>query len=134
MSAFVLNRNYELQLPSSFVDIDCEEMEYVDGGFSRGWVAFAVDAVALAFCPYLAPVKYMGKAAAIAFIKVHLPKLAGAFRSIVQTAIGASINISTGALGNLLFANAWCFTSIGGMVSVAADYFSDGSLDGQVRF
>jgi hypothetical protein len=32
MSAFVLNRNYELQLPSSFVDVDCEEMEYVDGG------------------------------------------------------------------------------------------------------
>lgn len=33
MSAFVLNRNYELQLPNSFVDVDCGEMEYVDGGF-----------------------------------------------------------------------------------------------------
>jgi len=32
MSAFVLNRKYELQLPDSFVDIDREEMEYVDGG------------------------------------------------------------------------------------------------------
>ncbi|ASW42066.1 hypothetical protein [Clostridium isatidis] len=34
MSAFVLNRKYELQLPDSFVDIDREEMEYVDGGFA----------------------------------------------------------------------------------------------------
>ncbi|MBL4930972.1 hypothetical protein [Clostridium paridis] len=32
MSAFVLNRNYELQLPNSYEDIDCDEMEYVDGG------------------------------------------------------------------------------------------------------
>ena len=34
MSAFVLNRNYQLQLPNSYVDVDREEMEYVDGGFS----------------------------------------------------------------------------------------------------
>ena len=32
MSSFVLKRNYELQLPNSFVDVDREEMEYVDGG------------------------------------------------------------------------------------------------------
>ncbi|SKA85141.1 hypothetical protein SAMN05428976_10748 [Clostridium sp. USBA 49] len=38
MSAFVLNRKYELQLPESFVDIDREEMEYVDGGGANyGW-------------------------------------------------------------------------------------------------
>ena len=32
MSTFLLNRNYELALPSSYVEIDNEEMEYVDGG------------------------------------------------------------------------------------------------------
>ncbi|MGL5087179.1 MAG: glycine zipper domain-containing protein [Clostridium sp.] len=32
MSTFVLKRNYGLQLPMSFVDVDREEMEYVDGG------------------------------------------------------------------------------------------------------
>ena len=32
MSTFVLNRNYELQLPNSYVNVDREEMEYVDGG------------------------------------------------------------------------------------------------------
>lgn len=32
MSTLALNRSFELQMPSSFVDIDREEMEYVDGG------------------------------------------------------------------------------------------------------
>ncbi|CAM2888570.1 hypothetical protein HAHI6034_01500 [Hathewaya histolytica] len=33
MSTLALNRSYELQMPSSFVDVDRDEMEYVDGGF-----------------------------------------------------------------------------------------------------
>lgn len=32
MSAFVLGREYELQLPNNYVEIDSDEMEYVDGG------------------------------------------------------------------------------------------------------
>ena len=32
MSAFVLSREYELQLPNNYVDVDRDEMEYVDGG------------------------------------------------------------------------------------------------------
>lgn len=32
MSTFVLKREYALQLPTSYVDIDSDEMEYVDGG------------------------------------------------------------------------------------------------------
>ncbi len=32
MSAFVLGREYSLQLPNSYVEIDRDEMEYVDGG------------------------------------------------------------------------------------------------------
>ncbi|ADL50514.1 hypothetical protein [Clostridium cellulovorans] len=37
MSAFVLNRNYELQLPNSYADVDSDEMEYIDGGSAREW-------------------------------------------------------------------------------------------------
>lgn len=37
MSAFVLNRSYGLQLPNSFVDVDRDEMEYVDGGYSASY-------------------------------------------------------------------------------------------------
>ncbi|VYU29763.1 Uncharacterised protein [Clostridium tertium] len=32
MSIFVLKRGYALQLPNSYVEIDCDEMEYVDDG------------------------------------------------------------------------------------------------------
>lgn len=32
MSAFALNREYELQLPMNYMDIDRDEMEYIDGG------------------------------------------------------------------------------------------------------
>ncbi|MGL5087628.1 MAG: hypothetical protein ACRC68_18255 [Clostridium sp.] len=46
MSIFVLNRNYELQLPTSFVDVDREEMEYVDGG---GLVSLTVTKASLGF-------------------------------------------------------------------------------------
>jgi len=50
MSAFVLNRKYELQLPSSYVDVDRDEMEYVDGGgtitFKIGSNSFIIGALA----------------------------------------------------------------------------------------
>lgn len=46
MSAFVLNRNYELQLPNNFVDIEKDEMEYVDGGGANygvcGYITFRI--------------------------------------------------------------------------------------------
>ncbi|SCP99846.1 hypothetical protein SAMN05421730_10654 [Anaerobium acetethylicum] len=125
-----------LVMPSSYAVMNEEEMTYVEGGadFSRSWVSVIVDVAALAVCPYLAPIKYMGKAAAIALVKVYLPKLAGAFKTIIQMAIGASINITTGAIGNLLLGNAWSLTSVGGMVALAADFFSDGMVDTRVRF
>ena len=42
MRAFVLKKEYSLQLPSSYMDIDREEMEYIDGGAEKrnywwGW-------------------------------------------------------------------------------------------------
>ena len=41
MSAFVLNRNYELILPEGYVSVENEEMEYIDGGISIPRVVFA---------------------------------------------------------------------------------------------
>jgi outer membrane lipoprotein SlyB len=32
MSTFVLKREYALQMPTNYVDVDRDEMEYVDGG------------------------------------------------------------------------------------------------------
>lgn len=47
MSAFVLERKYALQLPTSYVDIDKDEMEYVDGGFyvSNSKILWFLDAL-----------------------------------------------------------------------------------------
>lgn len=39
MSTFVLKREYALQMPTSYVDIDRDEMEYVDGGWSPSILA-----------------------------------------------------------------------------------------------
>ena len=46
MSTFVLQREYSLQLPNSYVEIDRDEMEYVDGGLdiSTGVISFVVNA------------------------------------------------------------------------------------------
>jgi len=33
MSTFVLRREFALQMPTNFVDIDMDEMEYIDGGW-----------------------------------------------------------------------------------------------------
>lgn len=33
MSGFALRRNLELQLPTNFVEVESEEMEYIDGGY-----------------------------------------------------------------------------------------------------
>lgn len=38
MSIFVLKREYALQLPNSYVEIDRDEMEYVDGGGKSSYV------------------------------------------------------------------------------------------------
>lgn len=38
MNTIALNNNYQLELPTSYVDVDDDEMEYVDGGWS-GYVA-----------------------------------------------------------------------------------------------
>lgn len=44
---WLIKKEYELQLPSSYVDIDREEMEYIDGGYrfdySRDEVAFGAN-------------------------------------------------------------------------------------------
>lgn len=128
--------NGALAMPSKYATISNEEMEYLDGGvsFSRSWVSVAVDCVAMLFCPYLAPIKFMGKNAAKALVSKFLPNITGAFSKILKSVLGVGINASTGKLGSLIFGNLWCLTSVGGIVSLAADYFSDKKLDARVCF
>ncbi len=51
MSTFVLKKEYELQLPSSYVDIDREEMEYIDGGLGApNWLVAGAANLAIDAC------------------------------------------------------------------------------------
>lgn len=54
MSTFVLKREYTLQMPTSYVDIDREEMEYVDGGFTiKNWAITGTIEAAIFLIPTL---------------------------------------------------------------------------------
>jgi hypothetical protein len=45
MNTFALKREYELQMPTNFFDVDMDEMEYVDGGYyyQEYWWGYAMD-------------------------------------------------------------------------------------------
>lgn len=123
-----------LVMPKNYAVVNEEEMTYVDGGwrFKRGWAAVGIDIVAMAICPALAPVKFMGKQAAKFLVKRYLPQLAGWAAKAARLALGVSINVVNGSIGNLLFANGWCLTSVGGMISLILDVASDGRCDGYI--
>lgn len=47
MSTIALKRNYQLEMPNNFVDVDRDEMEYVDGGYE---VAVSKLMISSAYC------------------------------------------------------------------------------------
>lgn len=63
MSTFVLNRGYALQLPTSYVEVEREEMEYVEGGIAcstLGWILDGCITVALAAYGIYGGIKTIG--------------------------------------------------------------------------
>lgn len=95
MSTFVLDRRYALQMPNNYVDIDQEEMEYIDGGWAwwqKALVATAIAAagvgliVALSYGQIWLAAKIMKMTFSVAVSKL---KIAG-----VATIVGASTGIS----------------------------------------
>jgi len=126
-----------LQMPSNYVEVTEDEMMYVDGGacIPRWSVAVPLDIAALA-TPVglaLAPVKFLGKSAAKALVKKMAPKLAGLASTLARTVLGASINITTGTVLNMISRDLASFTSVGGVISYVLDY-SDGSVNGKICF
>jgi len=53
MSTFALRREYALQMPINYVEVDRDEMEYVDGGyyvdFSKDYLQYLVDGMLVVF-------------------------------------------------------------------------------------
>lgn len=137
MSTFVLNRGYELQLPTIYVDVDRDEMEYVDGGGRvPRWVASTPIDALLLMTPIgvgTAPLKFLGKQAATALVKQFAPQIAGIAAWALRTAVGAAINMSTSSITNLIISNAASFLSVGGIIAFVGDY-ADGNLDGWITW
>ena len=112
MSTFVLNRNYALQMPSSYVDIDREEMEYVDGGGYLKLVASesAIRDIATAGC------SMVGALVGLA-IGGWIGKTIGqSIGSIIGGAVGWMVGgiIARGNLhGNYTIYSGWCPFDLG---------------------
>lgn len=105
MSAFVLNRNYELQLPNNFTVVECCEMEYVDGGgtitFEIGANSFIIGALAA-----------VGTSLTVAKATAVLAGLA--------TTIAVAIELGTAGTGTLI-AGAFLIT-FGGVIPTLAGF------------
>ena len=123
-----------LVMPKTYAAVSEDEMTYVEGGWriKRGWAAVAIDVVAMCICPSLAPIKFLGKQAAKALVKRFLPKLAGWAARAASMALGIAINVTSGSIGSWLLGNAWCFTSVGGVISLILDKVVDGKIDGYI--
>ena len=122
-----------LVMPKNFAVVDEEEMTYVEGGFRIPRVAAAIvlDIGALAFAPYLAPMKFMGKEAAKFLVKRYLPKLTGVALKAARTLLGITINAVNGAIGTWLLGYGWALTSVGNLLALVGDAL-DGNVDGWI--
>lgn len=132
MNALALKRNYQLQLPNSFVDVDSEEMEYVDGGGigynwynSSNFVALTLDVIIVAvsggitiYSAYQAH-KYIRSIIGTTVTRTIARKLAGYVGSTVASLFSASLDIALTITGS----------SIGSIIAEAMDRI-DGKNDG----
>lgn len=146
MSTFVLKREYALQMPTSYVDIERAEMEYVEGGGSLPtWaisapINFALSlnpGVSLAFGGITALIKYGVKSAAKkatkSFLRGALTALSwviGGLYSGLGIAIRSITNSSLDEAVTVIFSS---FNGIGGVLAIGADAI-DGRVDGMVRW
>lgn len=107
MSAFVLNRNYELQLPNSYVDVDREEMEYIDGGYTWWQKTLVATAIVAAGVGLITALSYgqiflAAKIMKISFaVAVNKLKIAGV-AAIVAGSTGIGVGTISAAL-NIVF-------------------------------
>lgn len=123
-----------LVMPMNYVELQEDEMMYLDGGGIPRWtLSFAIDALLLATPVGLsaAPLKFLGKEAAASLVKRIAPQVAGIAGWALRQVLGGAINLSVGTMTNLIIRNATSFTSIGGMIAFIGDW-ADGNLNGWI--
>ena len=122
----------ELRMPFGYVEVNDEEMEYLDGGAVKtSWAAAFFDVIGMAMCPYFAPLKIMGRQAAANLVSRNLWRLAPAAAKIARSVLGLSINATAGKIGKAIFGYGWYFTSVGGVIAISLD-IADGKIDGWI--
>lgn len=126
-----------LQLPQTYVNVENEEMEYVDGGVSiPDWAAAtAIDAGLLAagVGVEFAPLKFLGREAGEAFVKKVLPKLSGVISWVVKKAVGGSVSFSTSKILSFISSVPSSLFSAGGIIAYGIDVGQDGHYDGKIN-
>lgn len=76
--------------------------------------------------------KVYGKASCICLIRQYLPQLSGLVPKAAKWALGVTINVASGKVGNAILGNAWCFTSVGGIFALGLDYVTDNIINNQI--
>ena len=123
---------YAMTLDNSWELMTEDEMYDVNGGGSiYTWMVSApIDIALIASGSYaaFAGVKLLGK-----FLGQTAAKtLSGAIATVVAAAVSLFVNVSVGALGNLIFGAFWAFTSLGNLVGYALDLVIDGNINGVI--
>lgn len=126
-----------LVLPQGFVEMDREEMMYVEGGGTLyNWMVSAPIDIALMACGATAAfggIKLLGKTFGKNLAKKLSIKMAPALAKVIGIASGGVVNIAVGQLGQLLTGAFWSFTSLGGLVSFVLDIAIDGEYNGIIH-
>lgn len=143
-NTLALERRSNLVMPTHYVELDDEEMAYVDGGISTSAVAAIIDVGLFAICGAInlgiRLAGWFGKGAAKRFILKKAPQWAKTLFKI--TAISALIQSVGGNVNNVITiftdTNVWIdriatMMSIGGVIATVLD-ICDGSWDGNISF
>ena len=100
MSTFVLKREYALQLPNSYVDIDRDEMEYIDGGYAAWQKALVATAIVAAGVGLVVALSYGQIWLAAKIMKFTL---ATAVSKLKIAGVAAIVSYSTGLSATVVY-------------------------------
>ena len=132
----VLERTSNLVMPSHYVELDRDEMSYVDGGGKiYTWMVSAPIDIALMTCGAtlaFGGVKLLGKFFGKSLAKNLSQSMAPIVAKIIGLMSGGILNLAVGQLGQMLLNNFWSFTSLGGLVSFVLDIAIDGEANGVI--
>ena len=140
----ILEKRSNLVMPTHYVELDSEEMSYVDGGLATSALACMIDVGLILVCGAInAGIKAAGLFGKGALKKTLLKKAPNWVRTLFKCSLAVSViqgvggNVSS-IIGMFDSMGTWInkalnLCSIGGLIATAFD-IGDGCWDGQIRF